>query len=179
MAFKQKVTVLGGLAAALAVIYIMTFVFAPERSADRSAAYRWVAESAGEGATEIVVGGDVKLAKKNGRWMVVEPWGEPPREFPARGSKVADLLTLLTTSAPYPIAATSEAAWESLGVEEASHKPPRPQGRHRRGAPRAYPREGGRRRPVGLPPKAGGHPGSGGGAEPLCPLHRPFPPGLV
>lgn len=124
MVYKQKLIALSSIVAALALIYVLTVVFEPERIGSRSAAYTWlepkeagridrVAISAAGGGT---AGETTELARKNGVWVV--PYNG--RDYPARQLRVDDFIGVLTKRAPYPAQTASPAAHERLGLTTAA-----------------------------------------------------------
>ncbi|MDR0551966.1 MAG: DUF4340 domain-containing protein, partial [Spirochaetaceae bacterium] len=145
MLYKNKIYILGGISAALALIYILTFVFDPQRRNTRGAAYTWLSprsvnEVAGitirlndgntsEGnVTEVKLektaagadGADAASGGKSGNaaWFVVNDG----RNFPAKESWVDELLTALSKKGAYPIRSRTDSAHEKLGLAEAKAK---------------------------------------------------------
>jgi hypothetical protein len=119
MVYKQKLTFLSGLVGLLALIYVLTLVFEPERAGRRNAAYSWldprqVAQAAGISITGSSGDGGLELIKKDRVWYVVYEG----REYPARQLRVDDFLGLLSRKTTYPVQASTRAAHERLGLSE-------------------------------------------------------------
>jgi hypothetical protein len=120
MAYKQKLAVLSGLTGLLALVYVLTLIFEPERAGRRSAAYSWLDERQLAQAERITISGPpgsdnaVELARKNNAWYVAHDG----YEYPARQLRVDDFLGLLSGKAPYPVRASTAAAHERLGLGE-------------------------------------------------------------
>jgi hypothetical protein len=117
MVYKQKFMVLSGLAGLLALVYVLTLVFEPERAGRRNAAFTWIDPNIiaqVEGVSISGPSGAVELAKKNGAWHVFYNGAE----YPARQLRVEDFLGLLSKRAAYPVRASTAAARERLGLTE-------------------------------------------------------------
>ena len=111
MAYKKKITVLSGIVAALAVVYLMTFVFDPARAGSRSDMHTWL--EAGDrdridGITIHAAGETIDLILRQGAWLV--SWNG--RNFPARQTLVEDLIEALARRAVYPVRSTSASSHE-------------------------------------------------------------------
>ncbi|MDR2259217.1 MAG: DUF4340 domain-containing protein [Treponema sp.] len=117
MVYKQKLVFLSGLAGLLALVYVLTLVFEPERAGRRSAAFNWIDPKIITQVENIRVSGPseaVELTKKNGAWRVLYNGAE----YPARQLRVEDFLGLLSKRAAYPVRASTPAAQERLGLTE-------------------------------------------------------------
>jgi hypothetical protein len=121
--FKKKAILLGGIAGALALVYVMTFVFDRERSAQRHEAYRWLQPQSAETVDRIEVRGPdavdaatgaVTLEKTGGTWSVVYE----DQRYPAKQSRVDDLLSALTRSGAYAARGASRDIQEKLGLTD-------------------------------------------------------------
>ncbi|MDR0638158.1 MAG: DUF4340 domain-containing protein [Spirochaetaceae bacterium] len=114
--FKKKVIVLSGIAGALAIVYALTFVFDPERSGKRQAAYRWLDPQSVDAADRIEVRGSdtVDLERDGGAWFVVYE----DRRFPAKQSRVDELFAALTKSGAYSARGSSREVQEKLGLTD-------------------------------------------------------------
>jgi hypothetical protein len=117
MAYKQKFIFLSGLAGLLALVYVLTLVFEPERAGRRSAAFTWIDPKIITQVENIRLSGPsgaVELAKKNGAWRVLHNGVD----YPARQLRVEDFLGILSRRAAYPVRASTAAAQERLGLTE-------------------------------------------------------------
>jgi hypothetical protein len=120
--FKKKALLLGGIAGALALVYVLTFVFDRERSAQRHEAYRWLQPQSAETVDRIEVRspdaadvtGAVTLEKTGGTWSVVYE----DQRYPAKQSRVDDLLSALTRSGAYAARGSSRDIQEKLGLTD-------------------------------------------------------------
>jgi hypothetical protein len=117
MAYRRKLLILSSLAASLLLVYILSFVFDPQRRLSRSAAYTWLEGRLLDQADRIVIqspGLTVNLLRRNNVWLVSHEGGE----YPARQLLVGDLLALLSRRAAYPVQARSASSHQRLGLEE-------------------------------------------------------------
>jgi hypothetical protein len=115
MTYKKKAAILSAIVVALALIYIMTFIFNPENTG--SAALAWLNPSLLVMADGLEISGSegkVVLRRKNDLWFVADGTGE----FPAKQDRVADLFTLLTRKENYPVRASSSEGIDRLGLKE-------------------------------------------------------------
>jgi hypothetical protein len=119
MVYKQKLTLLSGIVGLLALIYVVTLIFEPERAGRRNAAFSWLDQKLVpqvEGI-RILSAPDAEaltLVRKNKLWYV----SHEENEYPARQLRVDDFLALLSQRAAYPVRASSSAAHERLGLTE-------------------------------------------------------------
>jgi hypothetical protein len=117
MAYKKKLILLSSITAALALVYVLSIVFEPERAGSRSAAYTWLDPKAADRVDRVVLssGGETsELVRKNSEWFVAHNG----REYPARRLRAEDFIGILTRRAPYPVRSTSPASHERLGLDE-------------------------------------------------------------
>jgi hypothetical protein len=117
LTYKKKVSILSAIVTALALIYILTFVFDPENR--RSAAFAWLEPSLLVMADGIEISTPESrnvLKRRNDIWFVADADGE----FPAKQDRVADLFALLTRRENYPVRASSSEGIERLGLTEGS-----------------------------------------------------------
>ncbi len=119
MSYKSRRARLLMLIGLLAVAYGGTFLFDPHRRAGEASFWLDAASVGRVSRIELVVpGGEnartVVLARKNDAWWLVRNGVE----YPARQERVADLLTLLSTKANYPLRARRAQAHEKLGLGE-------------------------------------------------------------
>jgi hypothetical protein len=118
MAYKQKLSILLAIIAALALIYALALVFDPERSGSRSAAYTWLDPKLNDKIDRISIsnasGETAELTRKNNEWFVAHNG----TEYPAKRLRVEDFLGLLNKRSPYPLRTSSASAHERLGLAE-------------------------------------------------------------
>ncbi|MDR1277208.1 MAG: hypothetical protein LBK02_00495 [Treponema sp.] len=119
MVYKQKLAVLSGIVGFLALIYIISLVFEPERMGRRNAAFTWLDPKTLDLVEGISISGPgnsvvVELVRKDNAWYV----SHEGNEYPARQFRVDDFLGILTRRAAYPVRASTPAAHEGLGLTE-------------------------------------------------------------
>lgn len=119
MVYKQKLGLLSGIVGLLALIYVLTLVFEPERMGRRNAAFSWLDQKVLAQVEGIQIFSDpgsepVTLVRKNKVWYV----SHEGNEYPARQFRVDDFLALLSRRAAYPVRASSSGAYERLGLTE-------------------------------------------------------------
>ncbi|MDR2176703.1 MAG: DUF4340 domain-containing protein [Treponema sp.] len=121
MTYRRQFLILSCLAAALACVYIMTFVFDP--ALRRSGMYAWLDPRLRDSVDRIDFNGGgsgregaLSLLRRNGRWLALHGGFE----YPAREARVADLLDLLSRRAGYPRRSASPASHEIFGLSEAA-----------------------------------------------------------
>jgi len=117
MIYKKKLNVLLGIIAALAVIYILTIIFDPERRGARSAAYSWLdpAETGKISGITITSGDEtINLARNGGKWFV----SRDGKDYPAKTARAEDFIAALAKRAPYPLRSSSASSHERLSLTE-------------------------------------------------------------
>ena len=121
MAYKKKIAVLSAAVIVLALVYILSFVFDPERR--QSTAFAWLDPSLLVMADGIeiygtggVAGGITLLSRKDGTWF----FSSGITDFPVKQHRVEDLLNALSRKDVYPLRAVSAEAIERLGLAEES-----------------------------------------------------------
>jgi hypothetical protein len=117
LTYKKKAAILSAIVVALALIYIMTFIFDPENRS--SAAFAWLDNSLLVMADGLEISGSenrVVFKRRNNVWLVADGTGE----FPAKQDRVADLFALLTRRDNYPVRASSSEGIVRLGLTEES-----------------------------------------------------------
>jgi hypothetical protein len=118
MGFKKKLTILLALTGFLGAVYVAALVFDPERVNTRDASYRWLDPELAERADRIEIslpGGEgLSLARNSGGWFV----SRGSAEYPAKESRVEDLLRFFTSREAFPIRANSAASHERFGLTE-------------------------------------------------------------
>lgn len=121
MEYRRKLVVLSSLTAALALAYVVSLVFDPERSGRRSDAYVWLDPRLRDSVDRIDIreAGDsaegLSLLRRNGAWMVIRDGGE----YPARETRINDLLDELSRRDSYPRRSSSSQAHGRFGLEDA------------------------------------------------------------
>jgi hypothetical protein len=118
MVYKKKLMLLSGLVGILALAYLLSLFFDPERVSSRSAAFLWLdpkLQNQADGI-EIARAGNwenpLSLARRGDDWFVFLEGAE----FPAKKSRVEDLLRLLSTRGAYPVRGAAVSSHERLGL---------------------------------------------------------------
>jgi hypothetical protein len=119
MVYRKKLITLTGVATALALIYILTIIFSPERMSSRTDIYSWIEPSHVNlisGITIISPENEevINLVRNGGRWFV----SRNGKDYPARQLRVEDFISALTKKAPYPVQSASSSSHERLSVSE-------------------------------------------------------------
>jgi hypothetical protein len=123
MGYKRQFRVLLGLTVILALIYGLTIVFDPRQSGGRTDSYTWLdprlrdsvdrIELRGAGGPDDSAGeGPVILLRRNGRWLVPAEG----REYPARQSRIDDLLEDLSRRDTYSPRSVSPSSHGRFGL---------------------------------------------------------------
>ena len=116
MTYRKKVTVLSGIAAALAVVLILAFIFDPERIGSRSDAYSWLQPRDSQRISRITIAGmdeeAIELVREDAVWYV----SQNGKNHPARRLRVEDFISTLTRRASYPVRSTSAASHMRLSL---------------------------------------------------------------
>ncbi|MDR1566708.1 MAG: DUF4340 domain-containing protein [Treponema sp.] len=115
--YKRKLICLSALAAVLALIFIGTVVFNPERTALRNAAFTWIEPGLLDLADRIEISGsqgNTLLSRKNNVWVISS--GETG--YPVKQARVEDLLKALSGRGLYQVRSNSASAHERLGLVE-------------------------------------------------------------
>ena len=117
MTYKKKLAVLSATIAVLAVVYIVTFIFDPERAGSRSDAYTWLEQGQKDRISGISIASvheTISLERKEGKWFV----SRDGKNYPARDVRVEDFIETLTKRAPYPVRTSSASSHERLSLTE-------------------------------------------------------------
>ena len=117
MVYRKKITVLLGIIAALTVIYIVTFIFDPDRIRSRSDMYSWLDPGDGAGIASITIANteeDFTLVRQENNWIVLHDG----RSYPARRARIEDLITALTRRSSFPVRSASASSHERLSLTE-------------------------------------------------------------
>ncbi|MDR1596280.1 MAG: DUF4340 domain-containing protein [Treponema sp.] len=122
MVYKKKLILLSGLVGLLAIVYLLTLFFDPDRINTRNAAFLWLDPKIQEEADDIEIAkagewdNPVKLRRRGNEWYALI--GED--EFPAKNTRVEDLLRALTSRGAYPVRGSAVSSHDRLGVAENS-----------------------------------------------------------
>jgi len=117
MTYKKQFTVLSGIIAALAIIYVLTIIFDPERVGSRSAAYSWLEPGQNDRISGITIARPdetISLARNGGKWFV----SHNGKDYPARDMRIEDFIAALSKRAPYPVRSSSASSHERLSLTE-------------------------------------------------------------
>ena len=117
MIYKKKLSVLSGIIAALALIYILTIIFDPERRGARSAAYSWLDPAETGKISGITIAGEdeaINLARNGGKWFV----SRDGKDYPAKTARVEDFIAALAKRAPYPLRSSNASSHERLSLTD-------------------------------------------------------------
>jgi hypothetical protein len=120
MVYKKKLILLSSLTGFLALVYVITLFFDPERVSSRNAAFLWLDPRLQDQADRIELSkaGEwdkpVALVRRGGNWHALI--GEA--EFPAKNARVEDLFRELTARDAYPVRGSDAASHERLGLSE-------------------------------------------------------------
>jgi len=117
MTYKKKLTVLTGIIAALALVYILTIIFDPERRGSRSAAYSWLEPGQVDKITGITITRSdetITLVRNGGKWFV----SNNGKDYPARELRIEDFIATLSKRAPYPVRSSNASTHERLSLTD-------------------------------------------------------------
>jgi hypothetical protein len=120
MVYKKKLIVLSSLTGFLAVVYLITLFFDPERVSSRSAAFLWLDPKLQDQADsiELAKAGEwdspLKLVRRGSNWYALI--GEA--EFPAKNARAEDLFRVLAARDAYPVRGSDPSSHERLGLSE-------------------------------------------------------------
>jgi len=117
MTYKKKLTILSGIIAALAVVYMLTIVFDPERVGSRSAAYSWLESGQNDkisGVTIVKADETITLVRNGGKWFV----SNNGKDYPAKDMRIEDFIAALSKRAPYPVRSSSASSHERLSLTD-------------------------------------------------------------
>jgi len=116
MTYKNKIITLSSVIAALAIVYILTIIFDPQRRGARSDAYSWLAPNQNDKITGISIkkpGEEtVTLSRNGGKWFVTRNG----KDYPARQARVEDFIAALSKRAPYPVRSSNASIHERLSL---------------------------------------------------------------
>ena len=117
LTYNKKIVFLSAVTAALAIIYILTFVLDPENR--RVSAFAWLDSSYFDMADKIEIygiNGNMELVRKNNTWFFLNG----AAEYPVRQGRMEDLFAAISRRELYPLRATSREARQRLGLTEDS-----------------------------------------------------------
>ncbi|GHV86322.1 hypothetical protein AGMMS50230_19300 [Spirochaetia bacterium] len=121
MPYKKKVTILSAAAVLLALVYLLTLFFDPQRASARAASFTWLSSSArdlADGMDIIRNGQTLKLVLSNGIWFAQLE----NLEVPVKQGRIDDLFRLLSTRGAFPRRGSSAASHEGLGLGEGASR---------------------------------------------------------
>jgi hypothetical protein len=124
LSYNKKIVLLSAVVAALAIVYILTFVL--DQGNRRSRAFAWLDSSFFDMADRIEIygiNGNMELVRRNNVWFLSTGMDNPkdsPTEYPAKQGRVEDLFAALSRKDAYPLRATSREARQRLGLTEDS-----------------------------------------------------------
>jgi hypothetical protein len=121
MSFQRKALIYSGIFGLLALLFVATMVFDPQRMASQSALRAWISPSVVATLSKIEItppkdsktGEPVVLVKKDTLWFDQKDG----RSYPVKQARVQDLLSALSKQAEYPVRATTDQAYAKLGVD--------------------------------------------------------------
>jgi hypothetical protein len=119
MPYKTKIKILSGLVIFLVLVYIFTLLLDSGHFVSRGAAYIWLDPEWLEQIDRLEITGSagedsVILLRRNENWSVFLGDGE----YPARQTRIGDLLRVLSGRFNYPVRGISPAAYERLALTE-------------------------------------------------------------
>ncbi|MDR2519151.1 MAG: DUF4340 domain-containing protein [Spirochaetaceae bacterium] len=113
--YNRKIAALSGAVGALALLYAGILIFGSEQA--RDPLFVWLEASRADQADRIELSGSeggVTLVRKGGLWFV----SRDSREYPAKQSRVQDLLSIVTAKGRAPLRGTEASSHERLGLAE-------------------------------------------------------------
>jgi hypothetical protein len=115
MTYKNKLITLSSVIAALAIIYILTIIFDPQRRGARTDMYSWLEPGQNDRITGISVtkdGETINLSRNGGKWFVTQGG----KDYPARQVRVEDFIAVLAKRDLYPVRSSSASSHERLSL---------------------------------------------------------------
>ncbi|GMO22688.1 MAG: hypothetical protein Ta2B_01770 [Termitinemataceae bacterium] len=114
MQYKQKLTALCSICAALLIIYILTFVFNKEKSDVRSAQWTILSEKVTSTAEKIEISGksNIKLVKDGSKWAV----SLDDSIFPAKQDKIKAFFADLAAKGEYSVRSAKGGSLDEFGL---------------------------------------------------------------
>jgi hypothetical protein len=117
MTYKKQFTVLSSIIASLALVFILTIIFNPERRSARTDAYSWLEPGQNDRISGITIAQadeTVNLSRNGGKWFV----SHDGKDYPARDSRIDDFIAALGKRAPYPVRSTGASSHERLSITD-------------------------------------------------------------
>ncbi|MDR2922216.1 MAG: DUF4340 domain-containing protein [Treponema sp.] len=120
MTYKNKLIVLSSVIAALAIVYIITIFFDPQRAGSRSDLYSWLEPGQNDKITGISITKEgetaaqetINLSRNGGKWFVTHDG----KDYPARQVRVDDFIAALAKRGSYPVYSSSASSHERLSL---------------------------------------------------------------
>jgi len=115
MTYKNKSIALSSVIAALAVVYILTLIFDPQRRDSRSSVYSWLEPGQNNRISGITItrnGETISLSHNNGKWFVARDG----KDYPARKVRVDDFIAALAKKDSYPVRSSSDSSHDRLSL---------------------------------------------------------------
>lgn len=113
---RKKIQILAGTSAALALLYIITLFFDPQRAAARNASFVWLPGEGRDSADRIEItrpeGEKFTLARREGKWFAEQG----PELFPVKQGRVEDLLRILGVRGAFPRRGGAASSHAGLGL---------------------------------------------------------------
>jgi hypothetical protein len=119
MMYKKKAIVLGAVVFALGLAYALTWIFDPQRTVARNAAFAWIEKDLLFQADRINISGAqgaVEMRRKKDIWVIEEG----TKDLPVKQPRVDDFLGGLSRRGVYPVRASSAQAAGRLGLSDDS-----------------------------------------------------------
>ncbi|MDR1899482.1 MAG: DUF4340 domain-containing protein [Treponema sp.] len=119
MNYRKKLYLLSGLTVFLALVYIASLVFDPDRTGARRSAYTWLDPKSLDRVDGITITGaageePLELRRRGGPWFAIHG-GE---EYPARELRVDDFLRVLSSRGEWSLRSASSSSHRNFGLEE-------------------------------------------------------------
>jgi hypothetical protein len=120
MVYKKKLIVLSSLTGFLALVYLATLFFDPERVSSRNAAFLWLEPKVQDQADGIELSRPgawdkpLVLVRRGSSWHALIDGAE----FPAKNARVEDLFRALAARDAYPVRGSDASSHERLGLSE-------------------------------------------------------------
>jgi hypothetical protein len=122
MTYRNKLISLSATAGALALAFILGFIFEPNRAFSRGAMFSWLDPKLASRIDNISIekpGEDdesIQLVRKDNKWLV----NFNGLDYPARQLRITDFIGLFTRRASYPVRSNSGASHERMGLTRGS-----------------------------------------------------------
>jgi len=115
MTYKKKFIILSGVAAALALVFLLTIIFDPQRVGVRSDVYSWLTSQDADSISgirikQLAAENAVVLSRNGDKWYVTQNG----KDYPARHLRVEDFIAGFTKKTPYPVRSSNASTHERL-----------------------------------------------------------------